>query len=227
MQLREYNRYTRTYADAKQLCVGMFDRHEKYPYEKYLLERYDQRRDRALDFACGMGRMINRMLRCFDHVDGVDLNAANLDYAVQYLSGNNWPPDKYRLYQSNGTGINLTAGDYSFIYSTIALQHIAVYTIRRKILEDIYRLLRAGGQSCLQMGFGWNNGVHWFDNCYTARSTNAGCDVTIPDRSHLPAIEADLKSIGFKQVRFELKESPHSEYNDRYHSQWIFIHLWK
>ena len=81
MQVQEYDQYSQSYADAKRLCVGMFDDHERYPYEKYLLEHYTQPAARALDFACGMGRMMNRMLKHFDHVDGVDLNARNHEYA--------------------------------------------------------------------------------------------------------------------------------------------------
>ena len=58
-----------------QLCVGEFDAHESYPYEDYLLEEYSGPRGIALDFACGMGRMMSRFKPLFDVVDGVDLSA--------------------------------------------------------------------------------------------------------------------------------------------------------
>jgi len=227
MQIRAYDGYTNSFEDAKRLCVGAFQEHERYPYEDYLMEHYKQPKDFALDFACGIGRMMSRMLRQFDYVAGVDLNARNLGYAVQYLSEQGWETQRYKLHQSDGVGVAITDGiKYNFIYSTIALQHIAVHAIRRKIISDLRGLLAKDGQCCFQMGFGWDNGVHWLDNRYAARSTNAGLDVCIPDHTHLPLIEKDLLSIGFSKVKFEIKDSPHPELNIGYHTNWIFIHLW-
>lgn len=227
MQEQQYRNYTKTFDDSKNLCVGVFERHEAYPYETYLLEHFSGKHERALDFACGMGRMMKRMLSHFNVVDGVDLNKNNLDYAVKYLSESGIGSEKYTLHLSNGVGVNGLQQKYDFIYSTIALQHISVYSIRFKIFEDLFCLLKDGGRCCFQMGFAWDNGVHWFDNNFTARSTNAGADVTIPNSDHLDAITKDFELIGFKDIKYELKISPHPEFGNKYHPVWIFMHMKK
>lgn len=229
MQGKQYKKYCKTFEDSKNFCVGRFNDHEAYPYEEYLLERFSGKTENALDFGCGMGRMINRMLKIFKHVDGADLMQENLEYAEYYLSHENGVDhDRYALFKTNGIGCKANfQHQYDFIYSTICLQHIAVHKTRNEILIDLFRLLKDGGQCCLQMGFGWDNGVYWFNNEYGARSTNAGLDVCIPDDSHLSAIEEDLKKIGSSKVEFIKKPSPHGDKFKDFHPQWIFIHLWK
>jgi ubiquinone/menaquinone biosynthesis C-methylase UbiE len=225
MQKREYRRYTSNIEDAKNLCVGMFSAHEDYPYEDYLLRGYAGPYREALDFGCGIGRMMNRMLKHFESTDGIDLMQENLDFARQYLScENNISEGRYRLYKSDGLGCKIEGMKYDFIYSTICLQHIPVYEVRRKIFEDFFDLLKPAGACCLQLGFGWNSGVMWFDNFYAASGTNAQCDVSIPSESFLPAIQKDFESIGFKNVRFQRAPSPHPEISE-YHNEWLFIYL--
>ena len=77
------------------------------------------------------------------------------------------------------------------------------------------------------MGFGWDNNTHWFDNNFSARTTNAGADVSVPDESHLPAIKNDFERIGYKDIEFEFKLSPHPELGSIYHPIWLFIHMSK
>ena len=227
MQIKSYQNYTKNYEDSKNLCVGHFEAHEKYPYEEYLLENYSGKKDTALDFACGMGRMMNRMLQYFQTVDGVDLSIENIEYAKKYLHEKNINPKRYSLYQSDGKGVKGIEKKYNFIYSTIALQHISVYEIRKSIFSDLYNLLEDGGGCCFQMGFGYDNGVHWFDNNFVARETNAGCDVSIPNNFHLKLIAEDFKLLGYKDVKFDFKISPHPEFGDKYHPIWLFISLQK
>jgi cyclopropane fatty-acyl-phospholipid synthase-like methyltransferase len=229
MQSQQYKGYTRTYEDAKKLCVGKFEEHEAYPYERYLLEKYDGKTERSLDFGCGIGRMMKRMLDIFEHVDGADLMEENLDYARRYLSRENTIEEtRYNLFKTDGLGCKISpAYKYEFIYSTICLQHIAVHRIRYEIFCDLFKLLKEKGQCCFQMGFGWDNGVHWFNNEYGARRTNAGLDVSIPDDSHLPMIEEDFRKIGFTKVEYVKELSPHKSNFNSYHPYWLFIHLWK
>jgi hypothetical protein len=229
MQKAVYKKATTNQENIKDLCVGNFDDHEKYPYEKCLLEKFTGPKKYALDFGCGMGRMMRRMLAIFEHVDGADLEINNLNYATVYLNEeNNLPKKSFDLFQTNGTGCDIKSSHkYNFIYSTICLQHISVYKIRHRIFSDLYHLLEDGGQCCFQLGFGWDNGIHWFDNIYGAKSTNGNCDVTIPNEKHLKAIELDFIKMGFKNISFTIKESPHTNSGLHYHTKWIYIHLVK
>tara|TARA_B100000767_G_scaffold253159_1_gene257491 strand:- start:118 stop:954 length:837 start_codon:yes stop_codon:yes gene_type:complete len=228
MQKQQYKKYTGSFNDSMQLCVGEFDAHESYPYEDYLLEEYSGPRGIALDFACGMGRMMSRFKPLFDVVDGVDLSAENIEYAEKYLLGKGYSNETFNLYESSGLGVNIGKLEhYDFIYSTIALQHISVYDIRLGIFKDLFEMLKPSGACCFQMGFGWDNGTHWFDNRFTARSTNAGADVCVPDENHLDAIKKDFENIGYQNIKFEMKLSPHPEKGNTYHPIWLFIHMSK
>ena len=227
MQQRAYASYTGNFDDSKNLCVGEFDAHQKYAYEEYLLEHFEGRHGIALDFACGMGRMMQRMQKHFEIVDGVDLSQNNLKLATSYLSECGVGNEKYSLFLSDGIGVKGINKKYDFIYSTIALQHISVHSIRTRIFKDLNSLLKDGGCCCFQMGYGWDNKIHWFDNNYVVRSTNAGCDVTIPNSNHLDAITKDFEAMGFKDIRYEFKISPHPQFGNSYHPIWIFIHMKK
>jgi len=228
MQVKAYTNYTMTYDDAIHRCVGRFEEHERYPYEKYLLDKYEGNIDIALDFGCGIGRMMNRMLHHAQFVHGVDISEKNLQYAHRYLLSHGWPENRFRLFQSNGLGCNIDSGVfYDFIYSTIVLQHIAVHKIRYQIISDMFSMLKEGGICSIQMGFGWDNGTHWFDNAYGARSTNAGHDVSIPNETHLDSITKDLIGIGFSSIEYVKNISPHQGCGLDYHPEWLFIHMRK
>lgn len=226
MQKKIYNRQTLSFLESKNLCVGAFTAQENYPYKKFLLEHYKGKYDRALDFACGMGRMMRHMSNNFQIIDGVDLVKNNLDYANTFLKDNGINSKNFNLYHSDGLSVKLPIENkYDFIYSTIALQHICVHKIRLKIIKDLYEHLNQDGSMCLQFGFGYDNGIRYFDNFFAARSTNSGNDVCIPNENFLPLIEKEFLDIGFKKVIFELKISPHPLKGNLYHPIWIFIHL--
>jgi SAM-dependent methyltransferase len=228
MQQKEYQRYTATYEESIALCVGQYQAHQSYPYEEYLLQHYSGPRTRALDFACGVGRMMVRMSGFFDEIDGIDLSQNNLNYARRYMLEKGVDPNKSKLFLSDGISVSINGHEkYDFIYSTIALQHICVHRIRLGIITGLFGLLRQGGGCCFQMGFGWDNGVHYFDDNFVAESTNAGCDISIPNSSHLKSITDEMTLIGFSEVKYEFKLSPHPEFGNTYHPIWLFIHLRK
>ena len=51
--------------------------------------------------------------------------------------------------------------------------------------------------------------------------------MSIPNSDHLDAITNDFLKIGFKDIKYEFKISPHPEHGDKYHPIWIFIHMKK
>jgi hypothetical protein len=76
------------------------------------------------------------------------------------------------------------------------------------------------------MGMGHQGDATWKDNHYDALGTNSARDVFIPSAQDFPMIEEDFNEIGYEDVVFDIKESPHPEIK-HYHSSWLFIHCSK
>jgi hypothetical protein len=106
--------------------------------------------------------------------------------------------------------------------STIALQHICVYEIRKNIFKDIYRILKTGGVFTAQMGFGSPSvaTVGYYDNFYDATATNRGCDVCIETPEQL---KTDLIEIGFNNFNYEITQTGPGDC----HPNWIFFNASK
>ena len=109
--------------------------------------------------------------------------------------------------------------------STITLQHIPVYEIRRNILGEILRVMKPGGVFSFQMAFGPveeedKNPASYYDNTYRAPSTNSAWDVRVSDEEQ---ITKDLEEIGFESVITKVRDS----FSDRQHPQWIYVRCQK
>lgn len=72
--------------------VGQYEWHEEYPYETFLLYKngdirkpiFENTKDKAaLDFACGPGRMVKRMMKVFQKVDGCDISSRLIQEAKE------------------------------------------------------------------------------------------------------------------------------------------------
>ena len=177
----------------------------------------------ALDFACGRGRNVTNMFNLCDwaRVDGVDISEGNIsqnksDYTNQ---NSNW-------YCNNGIDVSdLKDNEYDFIMSTIALQHIPVYDIRKSLITDLLRTLKSGGLFSFQMGYGKEilsseNRIPYFENHYDANGTNSVCDVRV---QNIEDIIKDLQEIGYTNVTTEVRES----YSDNGHPEWIYVKAYK
>lgn len=211
--------------DSKKLCVGSYAEHENYPYEDHLTHHFTGEKGLALDFGCGPGRMIKRMARLFGRVDGVDISKTNLDLAREYSGQLAQEP---KLYESDGLVFNgVSSNNYDFVYSTIAMQHIALHDTRMIILKEMHRILKPNGCLAIQMTFTDDITKHykydkmayeaksptgiacWRDNPYWATTTNSGYDVLIDSRSLLH-VSDDLQSIGFINIDHFVKPPPHA-----------------
>ena len=107
--------------------------------------------------------------------------------------------------------------------STITLQLIPVYSIRRNILIDILRVLKNGGLFSFQMGFGGNledalgrPRSKYCDDSIEAKSTNGYHDVRVLSSEELVN---DLIKIGLSEVEIQVRDS----YSDVGHPSWIYV----
>jgi len=178
----------------------------------------------ALDFACGRGRNVTNMLNLCDweRVDGIDISESNITQ-----NKNDYQNQNSDWYCNNGVDVSdLKDNEYDFIMSTIALQHIPVYDIRKSLITDLLRTLKSGGVFSFQMGFGegleseLGPRVSYFENHYDAPGTNSVCDVRV---QNVEDIIKDLKEIGFTNITTEVRES----YSDSGHPQWIYVKAYK
>tara|TARA_Y100000816_G_C26036970_1_gene542978 strand:+ start:347 stop:1102 length:756 start_codon:yes stop_codon:yes gene_type:complete len=210
--------------DAKRDCVGSFEEHENYPYKEFLLRKYNGDYSKALDFGCGIGRMIKRFEENFDRVDGVDISENNLLLAKEYCKTMKTKP---KLYKTDGMHFSdIKDNTYDFIYSTIAMEHIAPFSVRFKIFEEIYRTLKRSGSISIQMNYVENLKKHykyfpnseklqpltgiseWREDATWATRTNSQYDVKL-DKDSLGLVRDDLKSIGFVEIDFLIESPPH------------------
>lgn len=178
----------------------------------------------GLDFACGKGRNVTNMFSLckWNRVDGIDISQGNIDYCkgTYIQQSSDW-------YCNNGVDVSdLKSDEYDFIMSTIALQHIPVYDIRKSLITDLFRTLKSGGLFSFQMGYGsgleseLGPRVSYYENHYDAPGTNSICDVRIQNPNEV--IE-DLEKIGFTNITTEIKES----YSDSGHPNWIYVKAYK
>jgi ubiquinone/menaquinone biosynthesis C-methylase UbiE len=223
------NQYTNMQKGAYSSGTSNHDEHNSNPdYWDILLgdlknkENWDGKI--ALDFACGRGRNVSNMFNLCDwkRVDGIDISESNISQ-----NKNDYKEQNSEWYCNNGVDVSdLKDNEYDFIMSTIALQHIPVYDIRKSLITDLLRVLKPGGLFSFQMGYG--DGLDselgprssYFENSYDARGTNSTHDVRVQNEED---VIKDLTEIGFENITTEIKQS----YSDSGHPQWIYIKAYK
>lgn len=194
----------------KNYVVGSFDHHNNWKdYDEYLFKSVEIDNGMiALDFGCGPGRNIVKFANQFSRIDGVDIAQGNLDNCKIYCQESriSFTPN---LYKNNGFSLDCIPGEnvYDVIFSTIAMQHICVYDIRKQLFTDMLRLLKPGGALCFQMGYGYDpkskkKTIPYFDNYFDANTTNSGCDVRVDNVSDL---RGDLSKIGFNRFQYNIR----------------------
>lgn len=188
--------------------VGNYEYHENVPYETNLLFKYgdlrkpifpDFKSRRAFDICCGEGRMVRRMSALFGQVDGADISQEMLAHARE-RSGSD---SKFWVTTGANAG-DAPSATYDFVYCTISMQHICVFSVRDGIINDLTRILKPDGKMTLQFLYSerypllasdgpkhisddtyvqiWKRDVRharWLEDKTSATSTNSGCDVVI------------------------------------------------
>ena len=210
--------------------VGNYAWHERFPYEEMLLKHVPETKGKvALDFACGMGRMILRMQKYFDRVDGVDISQKMLNAAINHNKVQN-----SNLYLSSGLDIGDAKNNkYDFIYSTIAIQHIACRSIRNSLIEQLSKTLNPDGRISIQMAYTEQDsgpGAGYMDDRFDAGTTNGAFDAIITPKDIPQVIEdysqwfTDVKVDLFRvDDKFEGKDNSYPFHNRYWASHWCFI----
>lgn len=112
--------------------------------ETHLQSQGIQLADRALalDFGCGVGRLTRALARRFDEVHGVDVSPTMIRRAGELNAD---APGKLRFVLNPEPHLGqLETGRYSFVYSSIVLQHVP-YPVSLAYVREFLRLVRSGG----------------------------------------------------------------------------------
>lgn len=210
-----------TVSNTDELVVGSYAEQEAYDYERWLFGGIEIGAEAiALDYGCGPGRMIRRLTRQFARIDGVDISPEVLDVARARCAHLAAPP---RLFATDGQGVpDAIADTYDVAFSVICLQHICVYSIRRRIFEGLYRALTPGGLLSFQMGYAPGHGamIDYFAEQIAATATNGSADVTV---LHPSELASDLSDVGFVASEFTLRPTGPGDT----HGAWIFVRTLK
>jgi len=100
----------------------------------------------ALDFGCGAGRLTQALAVRFRRAVGVDISAKMVALAEKH----NRFPDSCRYIANGGDTLPLADGTLSFVYSSIALQHIEPRVVE-KYISEFLRILEPGGVLVFQI----------------------------------------------------------------------------
>lgn len=221
MQRRQYNNEALKWSlTNKDPVVGWYDYHESFPdYDTHLFRGIENTEQMvALEYGCGPARNIIRFNDRFAAIDGTDISENVIEKARLHLDsvGNKTSI----LAVCDGKSIPFGDNYYELVFSVICLQHIASYSVRRSIFEEVFRVLQPGGYFCFQMGFGGRpNSVGYYDEALDATGTNGTCDVSITDEQNL--ID-DLTQVGFVEY-----DSKIDRVCQDLHANWIWVKVRK
>lgn len=105
----------------------------------------EQRRGRALDFGCGIGRLTQALAEHFKRVDGVDISPEMIDLAKAH----NKHPGRV-AYQLNTERLPFRSNAFDLVYSMIVLQHMPQPLAHGYVVEFI-RVIRPTGVAVFEI----------------------------------------------------------------------------
>jgi len=110
---------------------------------------------KALDFGCGIGRCTNALAEYFDMVYGVDIASSMIEKARQITQF----PKKTSFHQNSKSELSGFGYEtFSFVFSTIALQHINPQYSKQYIAEFL-KLLKPKGFLLFQTHTSFPKGI--------------------------------------------------------------------
>lgn len=182
---------------------------------------------KALDFGCGQGRNIHNLWNLSANiiaVDGVDISETNCEFCKKRFCRKNT-----RIFNNAGSDASvLPRNEYDFVMSTVVFQHIPVFSIRDRLIKDIFNSMKSNGIFSIQMGYGTDlveiNGAgqrfSYDSNNTGVANTNGTRDVRITSPSQ---ITDHFKSVGFEIIEHEIATA----WTDNGHPNWIYVHAKK
>ena len=106
------------------------------------------RRAKALDFGCGVGRLTRALAAQFDHAVGVDISQPMIDQAREY---NRMLGNCTFVLNDRADLSAFPPAAFDFVYSNIALQHIQHRSAIYVYIRDFVRVLRPDGIAVFQL----------------------------------------------------------------------------
>jgi SAM-dependent methyltransferase len=100
-----------------------------------------ERRERALDFGCGVGRLTRALGQRFAKAVGVDISAGMVDQARRLNDA--FPACEF-LVNASDLG-QLESDSFDFVYSSIALQHVPTVREIDRYVTEFLRVAHPGG----------------------------------------------------------------------------------
>ncbi|MFZ5595893.1 MAG: methyltransferase domain-containing protein [Bacillota bacterium] len=104
------------------------------------------RKNRALDFGCGVGRLTQALCLYFDNCHGIDIAPSMIELAKKFNSY----AGRCRYHVNEADNLELFESNYfDFIYSNIVLQHIEP-RFGKNYIKEFIRVLSPGGTVVFQ-----------------------------------------------------------------------------
>jgi SAM-dependent methyltransferase len=107
-----------------------------------------ERREKALDFGCGVGRLTRALATHFGECVGVDISAPMLAQAAEL----NRDCERCRFVLNTADDLRtFESGSFDLVYSRYVLQHLPGRAMVRSYLAEFMRVLRPGGLLVFQL----------------------------------------------------------------------------
>lgn len=158
------------------------------------------RRDNALDFACGVGRLSQALARHFRHVVGVDISSSMIAQGEALNAGGR--PVTFVL--GNEQNLPLADRAFDFIVTLIALQHMP-RPAQTLYLKEFMRVLRPGGIAVFQTPSRHVQGIG--ESFFGAVDTGRGESRIELHCFPRAAVEATIREAGGEILRVEADAS--------------------
>ena len=100
------------------------------------------RRERALDFGCGVGRLTRALGNRFDHVLGLDISGGMIEQARRLTD--DVPACEFRVNDAPDLG-SLETDSFDLVYSSIVLQHLPSAADIERYVGEFLRVARPDG----------------------------------------------------------------------------------